>query len=123
MNLLAGASALGGVFKGATSLVQALKTPKLTGDQFAEILNRQIEMHRGGAGASTMLSQSRANALSDKFLALRDADGDLRLRVEESGLDPVKFAAMDADRDGYLTAQELRAYAGANLAEAEQVLK
>ncbi|MFM1919393.1 MAG: hypothetical protein RLZZ303_1027 [Candidatus Hydrogenedentota bacterium] len=123
MNLLAGASALGGVFKGATSLVQALKTPKLTGEQFAEILNRQIEMHRGGASASTMLSQSTANALSDKFLALRDADGDLRLRVEESGLDPVKFVAMDADRDGYLTVQELRAYAGANPVEAGQLLK
>lgn len=120
MNMFAGAGTISGVLKGATSLVQALKQPKLSSTQFAQVLNHQLELHRGDPAQQR---QAQAAALSQKFLALRDVDGDSMLDLNESGLDAARFQQLDVNRDGMLTAQELGAYATANMAEAAQVLR
>jgi hypothetical protein len=124
MNLLTGAGALGSVLRGATGLVQALKQPKLSTAQFASVLNQQLELHRGsGSMNSTQALQTQAGLLSSKFVALRDANSDTMLRLDESGLDAARFAQLDVNKDGLLSQPELRTYAMANFAEASQVLK
>jgi hypothetical protein len=120
MNVLAGAGAIGSVLKGATGLVQALKQPKLSSAQFAALLDRQLELHRGDPAQQ---HQTQAAAMAQKFMGLRDVDGDSRLGLHESGLDEARFQQLDANRDGFLTAQELSAYAAANMTEAAQVLR
>lgn len=124
MNLLTGAGALGSVLRGATGLVQALKQPKLSTTQFAAVLNQQLELHRGtGAQSANQVRNTQAAALSTKFMALRDANGDTMLRLDESGMDNARFGQLDVNKDGLLSELELRTYAMANYAEASQVLK
>lgn len=120
MNLFASASALGSVFQGAAGLVQALKQPKLSSTQFATLLNQKLEQQQGSAGVQ---QAKAADALTQKFIALRDANGDAKLAKAESGLDLEKFELLDTDKDGYLSVTEVRAYAAARYQEAAQVLR
>jgi hypothetical protein len=129
VSLFAGISGLGGVLQGAAGLVQALKQPRVSGAQFAAVLNQQLAKSQGPAYAGapaadpTAALRTHAAALSGKFVSLRDANGDAQLQVGESGLDPARFAKLDVNQDGKLSELELRAYAIANYAEAAQVLK
>jgi hypothetical protein len=50
-----------------------------------------------------------ARAIS-QFIADKDSDGNGSLNIAEFGGDPKVFAQLDSNRDGELTAQELRAF-------------
>ncbi|MBI1319549.1 MAG: hypothetical protein GC168_11470 [Candidatus Hydrogenedens sp.] len=112
MSLLGSASGISGLLNSATGLVNALKQPRVSNQDFAALLQSRVaeaKQERTPEAQRARLEQS-VTELSAKYVGLRDADGDGLLKLEESGLDPKVFAAADADKDGRLSAQEIKQY-------------
>lgn len=101
MDLLGGIGAANALMKNATSFVQALKQPRVTDEAFSEILRSQME-----AASSPEAQRAKAAKISERFVQLRDADGDGALRFDESGLERAAFDRLDLNRDGRLTREE-----------------
>lgn len=105
MNILGHLNSLNGVLQGATGLVRELKQPRLSSEDFASILKKQLEQ----APAQRLNAMEQvAVAKSERFVERMDFDGDQKLSLEESGLKAELFQKLDANQDGYLTAEELR---------------
>lgn len=101
MDLFSGVGAASALVKNATSLVQALKQPKVTDEAFSAILKAQME-----AASSPEARDAKAAEASERFIRLRDADGDGLLRFEESGLERAVFDKIDRNGDGRLSKEE-----------------
>ncbi len=101
-------SAVGKAFQGAADFVRELKRPRVSRQDFSAILRHEMQQRRAEAkdGAET----SRASSLAETFIKQRDADGNRRISLAESGLDLKTFEAADLNGDGELSPQELQAY-------------
>jgi hypothetical protein len=104
MDILAGLGAVSGLLQSTTSFVQALKQPRVTDEAFSEIFKAQL-----AADSSPEAQQAKALKISQHFVALRDVDGDGALRLDESGFTSARFATLDKDGDGNLSAAEIQA--------------
>lgn len=104
MNILAGAGAVSGLLQGTASVVQSLRQPKLTDETFSEIFKAQLASASGPDAR-----EAKARDLSSNFVSLRDVDGDGSLRFDESGLTDVQFKALDADSNGRVSVDEVKA--------------
>lgn len=101
MGLLSGVGAASALVRNAASLVQAIKQPKVTDEAFSDILKAQLK-----AAASPEAKQAEAADISERFVRLRDVDGDGQLRLDESGMERATFEKLDANRDGLLSREE-----------------
>lgn len=101
MELLNGIGAANALVNGAANLVRAMKQPKVTDEAFSEILKSQLE-----AASSPEARRANAAAQSERFVALRDVDGDGLLRFDESGFERSVFDRLDLNRDGQLSREE-----------------
>tara|TARA_R110001592_G_scaffold42248_2_gene137265 strand:- start:16 stop:357 length:342 start_codon:yes stop_codon:yes gene_type:complete len=104
MNILSGLGAANGLMQGAASIVQSLKQPRLTDETFSDLFKAQL-----AAKASPEAQASKALEMSQRFVGLRDVDGDKMLRIDESGLSAKQFASLDRDKDGQLSVAEVQA--------------
>jgi len=101
MELLSGVGAASALVRGATSLVQAMKQPKVTDEAFSDILKSQLK-----AASSPEAQRAKAAEISERFVRLRDVDGDGQLRLDESGMERAAFEKLDANRDGLISRDE-----------------
>ena len=110
MNILTNLSAVGGLLNGAAGLVREFKQPKLSGDDFAKLLEIQLAQANSTQAAQEKREQrvEWVNAMTQRFTEQRDANGDGMLTRDESGLAEEVFARFDVDGDGMLTLEELR---------------
>ena len=110
MSILMNLGALSGVMNGAASVIRELKRPRVSGDDFAKILEAQLTQARSGEAAKAQRERRVAwvNQTTQRFVTVRDANGDSMLSRDESGLDQNVFAQFDVDKDGKLTLDELR---------------
>jgi len=104
MDILTGIGAVNGLLQGTSSMVRALKQPKLTDEAFSEIFKAHYT-----AASSPETREAKALEMSQRFVALRDVNGDQMLRFDESGLSAAQFAALDRDGDGQLSTAEVHA--------------
>lgn len=101
MSILSGVGAAGELLKGASSLVHALKQPKVTDEAFSEILKARLQ-----EASSPENRKAQAAEESARFMRLRDVNGDGRLGFEESGMERAAFGRLDSNHDGLLTRDE-----------------
>lgn len=107
MSFLASVTGVNEVLRNATGLLQELKRPRLTKQEFSAILREQLRQTAvPGANEARMLQQ--INVLSRQFIETRDADANGRLNLPESGLKPELFKQLDSNDDGELNLAEIR---------------
>lgn len=101
--------AIGGVVRGTTELLRELKKPKLSGDQFAEMLKLQMAQKNSPEAAAAQKQQQmkQVDALSTRFIELRDADGDGLLSKDESGMAADEFEKLDINDDDQISKLEV----------------
>lgn len=104
MSFLGSLSGVNAALQSTTALVREIRRPRLESKDFAALLQAQMQqasaMAKGNASTQTE-SQAR------QFLSLRDVNANGRLSFEESGLSQESFDALDGDRDGLLSIDEL----------------
>ena len=106
MNMLSQLSGIDSVLKSATGLLHEFKRPKLSGEHFAQVLEKQME----NAPEQRILAQRELLvAKSDRMVERMDFDGNGKLSLEESGMRSELFKQLNQDQDGHLSAEELRA--------------
>lgn len=105
MSILGTVNAVGLALRGAEGLVREIRRPKISDETFAQILQKQLASSDGASGESI----EEITALSEKYVATRDYNGDGVLSKDESGLSSQIFQKLDTNGDGKLTAEELRA--------------
>ncbi len=111
MSFLGGISGVNALLRSATGFVRELKRPRLSNEDFANILRSQVRQTntRPGAAAGVDRLGDQAARLGGQFVQVRDVDGNGTLSEAESGLRGQLFAQLDANRDGELSALEMRA--------------
>ena len=111
MSLLTGIGAVNALLRGASGLIREIKRPRLTNDDFANILNQRIEQAKTAHGDSQRLQvlSAEVTRMTEQFIAVRDVDGNHALNIQESGLNAKNFGQLDTDHNGQLTQLELRA--------------
>jgi hypothetical protein len=111
MSLLTGIGAVNALLRGATGLVKEIKRPRLSNDDFANILKQKIDQPQWTQGPSSRLQiiSDEVTRMTDQLIATRDIDGSRTLNMQESGLSEQSFQGLDANRDGELSHSELRA--------------
>ena len=106
-------TAIGAGLGGVAKFVRAVKAPRVSKQEFEGILRQELrhKLSPGGVAQDEAAKTQRAEAFSERFIALRDVDGDAALDLNESGLDRKRFEGIDLDRNGKVTGAELqRAY-------------
>jgi len=78
-----------------------MKQPKVTDEAFSDILKSQLQ-----AASSPEARHAKAAEASERFVRLRDVNGDGMLRLDESGMDRAVFERLDLDKDGQLSREE-----------------
>lgn len=101
-------SAAGKAFQGAANLVRELKRPRVRQKDFSAMLHQQMQQRAAESNGDADVK--RAAALREVFVKHRDADGNGRISLGESGLDTKAFKAADRNEDGELCADELQAW-------------
>ncbi|MBX3177835.1 MAG: hypothetical protein KF886_10775 [Candidatus Hydrogenedentes bacterium] len=101
MEILGGIGAANALVRSAASLVRAVKQPRVTDEAFSDVFRKQMD-----AAMSPEARRAKAAEQSDRFIGLRDADGDGMLRLDESGLDRAAFERLDLNGDGLLSREE-----------------
>jgi hypothetical protein len=88
-----------------------MKRPRLSNDEFANILRQKIDQAQATQGPSNRLQilSDEVTRMTDQLIATRDIDGSHTLNVHESGLSEQSFQNLDTNRDGELSHIELRA--------------
>lgn len=101
-------SAVGKALQSASNLVRELKRPRVSRQDFSAILRHEMQQQRVGTQHSAELKQ--ASDITETFMKQRDADGNGRISLAESGWDAKAFEAADLNGDGELSPQELETY-------------
>ena len=96
-------TAVNSVLKNAAGLVRELKKPRVSNEDFAALLQQQIQSQVGDTSKS-----SSGEDLSQRLISLRDLNNDGVLTQEESGLSASLFERLDSDADGLLSLEELQ---------------
>ena len=111
MSLLTGIGAVNALLRGATGLVREIKRPRLSNEDFANILQQKIDQPQTTHGPSSRLQilSDEVTRMTNQLIATRDIDGSHTLNSQESGLSEQCFQQLDANRDGELSHSELRA--------------
>lgn len=104
MDIFSGLGAANGLLQSTAAFVNALKQPKLTDETFSELFKAQL-----ASAASPEAREAQALEVSQRFVSLRDVDGNQALRFDESGLTAAQFAALDRNGDGQLSVAEVQA--------------
>jgi hypothetical protein len=107
MSFLASLTGVNEVVRNATGLLQELKRPRLSKQEFSTILREELRQTATPDNGEARILQ-QINALSQRFIETRDADANGRLSLLESGLKPELFAQLDTDGDGELSLTEIR---------------
>ena len=107
MSFLASLTGVNEVVRNATGLLQELKRPRISKQEFAAILREELRQSATPDNGEARMLQ-KINALSQRFVETRDADANGRLSLLESGLSPELFAQLDSDGDGELSLKEVR---------------
>lgn len=107
MSFLASLTGVNEVVRNATGLLQELKRPRISKQEFAAILREELRQATTPNNGEARMLQ-KINALSQRFVETRDADANGRLSLLESGLSPELFAQLDSDGDGELSLKEVR---------------
>ncbi len=119
MSFLGELGSINAVLKSATGLVREFKRPRVKSEDFARLLEAQVQQAasaKGAPGASRPETVGEtASRLTGQFMQLRDADRNGTLDLAESGLDAAAFAGVDLDGDGQLNRAELEAVAAARI--------
>lgn len=104
MSILQSLNGAAAVLRGAQGVIRELRRPKAADAAFAAVLQAQLQRN------DPVALQNMTTAIqkqSERFISLRDADGDHRLTLAESGLTQEAFSKLDQDGDGALTAAEV----------------
>ncbi|HNR30956.1 MAG TPA: hypothetical protein PKI11_08695 [Candidatus Hydrogenedentes bacterium] len=104
MSLIESLGAAGAVLRGAQGVIRELRRPRGADAAFAAVLREQLQRNDP---AATQRMTLEINEQSARFVALRDADGDGLLTLDESGLTREEFLRLDTDGDGRLSAAEV----------------
>lgn len=104
------------VLKSATGLISEIKRPRLKSDDFARLLEAQVQQANPTKSSADSASRpetvvEKATRLSSQYMQLHDADRSGTLSMAESGLDEAAFSQIDIDGDGALNSAELQAAA------------
>ena len=111
MSFLAGIGAVNALIRGASGLVREVKRPRMSNEEFANILRQKVDQAKITYGDSNRLQalSNEVTRMTAQFIAARDLDGNHSLNIQESGLNAHHFHQLDTDNDGELTHLELRA--------------
>ena len=102
MDILSGIGAANALLKGATGLVREIKRPRIAKEDFAALLQHQLQQAK-----ATTQTTLKPEQLAPKFLSQHDLDGDGSLTLGESGFSRETFALLDKNGDGRLSLEEL----------------
>lgn len=100
------------VLQGAAGLVNALKRPRVTKQEFSDMLRQEVQRSVSAEKSSKNANAfiKRATALSASYVAGRDKNRDGLLSLAETDMTGAQFAALDGNGDGQLSAEELRPF-------------
>lgn len=111
MSILTGIGAINALFRGASGFVREIKQPRLSNEEFANILRQKIDQAKSTYGDTNRLQalDNEVTRMTLQFIAARDLDANRTLDRQESGLTENTFNQLDTDHDGELSQLELRA--------------
>lgn len=112
MSLLQGLGAANNILQNATGLVRELKRPRIRQETFEQILIAQINATQpeDNKAAFSERIDEKALILTERFIQLRDSQGNGKLTLEESGMERELFQKVDSNGDGVLSRDEVHAY-------------
>ncbi len=112
MSLIQGLGAANSLLQNATGLVRELKRPRIKQETFKQIIMDQLQANRQENNKTSQMERidKKALVLSERFIQLRDTQGNGKLTLEESGMDRELFQKVDINADGTLSRDEVHAY-------------